>query len=86
VAARQPFWLRVEFAARGGSRIVPESITVTLIRAANIDLTPRLRPFLTASALDMPEALAPRGNYALRVEVTDDQARVSTALLQINVG
>jgi hypothetical protein len=86
VPARQPFWLRVEFAARGGSRIIPDSIRITLLRSANIDLTPRLRPFLTEGALDMPEALAPRGRYALRVAVSDAQGRASDAVIQLNVG
>lgn len=85
VRARTPFWLRVEFAPRGGSRIAANAITVTLLRAASIDLTQRLQPFLSATALDVPEALAPPGVYALRFDVTDDQGRTSNALIQLNV-
>lgn len=85
VASREPFWLKLEFAARGGSRINADATRVTLLRGPGLDLTQRVRPYLTAGGLDIQEALAPPGRFALRVEVSDDQGRQSSATIQLNV-
>lgn len=85
VTAREPFWLRLEFQARGGSRIDPAATRVMLLRGPGLDLTQRVQPYLSATGLDIAEALAPPGRFALRVEVTDDQGRQSSATLQVNV-
>ena len=85
VASREPFWVRLEFVARGGSRINPDATRVILLRGPGLDLTERVRPYLTASGLDIQEALAPPGRFALRVEVADDQGRQSNAIMQVQV-
>lgn len=85
VPAGRPFWLRVEFSGRGGATVNPASVRVTLLRGGRIDITPRLSAYITASGIDIPEALAPAGTHALRVEVADDQGRQSAAVLDVDV-
>ncbi|MBP0464499.1 hypothetical protein J5Y09_11335 [Roseomonas sp. PWR1] len=85
VPAGQPFWLRIEFSGRGGAAVNPASVRVTLLRGGRIDITSRLQGYITASGIDIPEALAPAGKHALRIEVADDQGRQSAAVLDVDV-
>lgn len=85
VRAREPFWLRLEFAARGGARIDPQATRVTLLRGANLDLSGRVRPFLSDSALDIAEALAPPGSFTFRVAIADDQGRSTATTITLDV-
>jgi hypothetical protein len=85
VRAREPFWLRLEFAARGGARIDPQATRVTLLRGPHLDLSSRVRPFLSDAALDIGEALAPPGSFAFRIVVADDQGRSSGTVITLDV-
>lgn len=85
VAAGRPFWLRLEFAGRGGASVNPASVRVILLRGGRIDITPRLGGFITAAGIDLPAALAPAGRHALRIEVADDQGRQTVAVVDVDV-
>lgn len=85
VEAETPFWFRLEFEARGGGRINPAATRLELLRGGHLDITPRVRDFLQAGFLDVPAALAPAGRHPLRVTVADEQGRVSTQVIEIDV-
>lgn len=84
VAPGRPFWLRVEFAGRGGEQVNAASVQVVLLRGGNIDITQRLRGFVSASGIDIPDALVPAGTHVLRVEVSDARGRQSTTVVEID--
>ena len=83
IRANQPFDLRVEFAGRGGEKINPAATQVKILRGSNIDITPRLKPFITASGIEMPAAMVPPGTYVLEIAVSDAGGRLSTANVEI---
>lgn len=83
VAANQPFDLRVEFAGRGGEKINPASAQVLVLRGNNVDVTSRLKPFITANGIGMPNAMVPPGTYVLQVAVSDAGGRQSIANVEI---
>ena len=85
VVANQPFWLRVEFAPRGGTRINRLSARVVLLRGGHIEITRRLEAFLTDDGIDIPEALAPAGLHSFRIDVSDEQGRQSSVVVQVDV-
>ena len=85
VSARQPFWLRVEFAPRGATKINRTSARIVLLRGGHIDITRRLGGFFSEDGIDIPEALAPFGLHSFRIDVSDDQGRQSSTVLQIDV-
>ena len=85
VSAGQPFWLRVEFAPRGGTKINRTSTRVVLLRGGHIDVTSRLGGFFSEEAIDVPEALAPIGLHSFRIDVSDDQGRQSSSVVQVDV-
>src|ERR1700759_4837309 len=49
--AHAPIHFKLTFRAFGGSSIDPGSVSVTYLKTTDIDLTPRVRPFLTSSGI-----------------------------------
>lgn len=73
-----PLHFRLRFRAFGGSAIDPASLAVTYLRLPNIDLTPRIRPFIQPTGIDIPDAEVPPGEHAIRIEIKDTEGRIST--------
>lgn len=84
-AAHAPFDFRVHFEAHGGATVDPSHIRITYLKMPNVDLTDRLRPYITAQGIDMPAAQIPAGEHALRVEVEDSDGRSGEATFTVNV-
>jgi hypothetical protein len=85
-APHVPFDFRVHFEAHGGATVDPEHIHITYLKAPNVDLTDRLRPYITAEGIDMPAAQLPVGEHALHVEVEDSDGRSGEATFTVKVG
>ena len=83
VAPNQPFALKVEFAGRGGEKINPASAQVTVLRGSDVNITQRLKPYITANGIEIPNAMVPAGTYVLQVAVSDAGGRQSTANIEI---
>ncbi len=83
VSSNQPFTLKVEFGGRGGEKINPASVQITVLRGSNIDITSRLKPYITATGIEIPNAMVPAGTYALQVTVSDTGGRQSLANVEI---
>ena len=62
-----------------------DSVKVIYLRAPNVDLTPRVRPFIQADGIDMPEAELPPGEYTVRVDVKDSDGRPGTSSFTLTV-
>lgn len=76
VAATQvPFPLVIRFSPHGGAKIDPASVQVTYLKLPNIDLTERLRPYISPAGISMPAAIVPPGTHALKVDVMDNDGR-----------
>jgi len=83
VKANQPFDLHVEFAGRGGEKINPATTQITILRGGNINITDRLKPFITANGIEMPAAMVPPGTHVLQVAVSDAGGRQTIANIEI---
>ena len=84
VTANQPFDLHVDFVGRGGEKINPTSAQITILRGGNIDITSRLKPFITANGIEMPAAMVPPGTHVLQVAVSDASGRQTIANIEID--
>ncbi len=84
VAANKPFDLRVQFAGRGGEKINPASAQLAILRGNNVNITDRLKPYITANGIEMPAAMVPPGTYVLQVTVSDSGGRQSVANVEID--
>jgi hypothetical protein len=80
-----PFPLRVAFTPHNGARIDPSNVTVTLLTKPEVDLTNRVRPFLSARGVDFAQAEAPPGQYRIRIELIDDAGHIGATTVDLQV-
>jgi hypothetical protein len=74
-AARSPLHLQLKFEAFGGAKIDPDSVRVIYLRTPNVDLTSRIKPFIQASGIDIPDTELPPGEYQVRIDLKDSDGR-----------
>jgi hypothetical protein len=72
-ATHSPLRLKLKFESVGGTKIDPDSVKVVFLSTPNVDLTPRVRPFVQADGIDMPDAELPPGEYTVRVDIKDNE-------------
>lgn len=84
-AAKSPIRFQVKFQPLGGSTIDPEGVKVIYLKQPNVDLTPRVKPFVQPAGIDMPDAQLPPGDHLVRIDVKDSEGRVSTASFLLKI-
>jgi hypothetical protein len=80
-----PMHLQLKFEAFGGAKIDPDSVKMTFLRTPNVDLTPRIKPFVQAAGIDMPDTELPPGEYTIRVDIKDSDGRIGTTSFVLKV-
>ena len=80
-----PFNLEFKFQAHGGSSINLDSFHLIYLKNPNVDLTARVKPFVTASGVDMVAAEAPPGRHVIKVRISDSDNRETSAVFVLNV-
>jgi hypothetical protein len=76
---QSPLNLKITFDPHGGSRVDADSVLLTYLRTPAIDLTQRIRPYITANGIYVIDAEVPPGTHTLRVDVSDTDGRTSSA-------
>jgi hypothetical protein len=69
--ARAPFHMVIRFQ----DPCNPSSVVMSLVKQPAVDLTARIRPYLTSQGIDVPDAQAPPGNYKIRLIYRDAAGR-----------
>jgi len=82
---KSPTHLLLKFVAHGGAKIDPATVQVTYLRTPDVDLTPRIKPFVTDGGIDIPDAVVPPGAHMLRVDLKDSDGRAGTLNFTLNV-
>lgn len=80
-----PMRLQLKFESFGGAKVDPESVKVIFLRTPNVDLTPRVKPFIQADGINMQDAELPPGEYLVRVDIKDSDGRPGTASFTLKV-
>jgi hypothetical protein len=80
-----PVKLSLKFQSYGGATIDLDSVRVIYLRADNVELTERVKPFITPSGIEIPEAKLPPGNHVVRVDLKDSDGRVATTSFTLKV-
>ncbi|SFP08581.1 hypothetical protein SAMN05216330_105554 [Bradyrhizobium sp. Ghvi] len=80
-----PMKLQLKFESFGGAKIDPDSVKVIFLRTPNVDLTPRVKPFVHADGINMQDAELPPGDYTVRVDIKDSDGRPGTAVFTLKV-
>jgi hypothetical protein len=83
--SHSPLRLQLKFESFGGAKINPDSVKVIYLRTPNVDLTPRVKPFIQVDGIDMPDSELPPGEYMLRVDVKDSDGRPGTTSFTLKV-
>jgi hypothetical protein len=84
-AKSSPIRFQVKFQPLGGSTIDLDGLKVIYLKQPNVDLTPRVKPFVQPSGIDMPDALLPPGDHLMRIDVKDSEGRVSTTSFLLKI-
>ena len=84
-AIHSPMHLQLKFQAFGGAQVDPNAVQVTYLKSPEVDLTSRLKPYVQASGIDIPEAALPPGDHVLRVDVKDTDGRTGTTSITLKV-
>jgi hypothetical protein len=82
--ASPPLPLKISFAARNGVPIDPASVRLTYLKRPNVDLTARVKPFITADGIQIDRAAVPAGTHVLRIDVRDARGRTGAALIRLS--
>nr|WP_052232354.1 hypothetical protein [Methylobacterium sp. ZNC0032] len=79
------FRLAVRFKPRNSVAIDPESVRITYRRQPEVDLTARLKPFVTASGIEAPAVIVPPGKHVIVIEATDKEGRIGRSQMTLTV-
>jgi len=82
---RSPMHLQLRFEAYGAAKIEPESVTMVYLRTPNVDLTPRVKQFVQASGIDIPDTELPPGEFMVRVDLKDSDGRPGSTSFVLKV-
>jgi hypothetical protein len=80
-----PMHLQLKFESYGGAKIDPDSVKVTYMRTPNVDLTGRVKPFVQAAGIDIPDVELPVGDHMVRVDIKDSDGRIGTTSFVLKV-
>jgi len=75
-SVKSPFSLTIRFEPRDGVAVDLNSLVVTYEKSPPVDLTERLREFLTPDGIAMPQAETPPGDHRIHVEIKDVDGRL----------
>ena len=80
-----PVHLQLKFESFGGAKIDPDSIKVTYMKTPTVDLTDRIKSFVQANGMDMPDAELPPGDHMIRVDIKDSEGRVGSTSFVLKI-
>lgn len=80
-----PFRFAVKFKPRNGVAVDPMKVRVTYRREVDVDLTARIKPFITADGIDASAVIVPPGKHVIEVEATDKEGRVGRSQITLTV-
>jgi hypothetical protein len=66
-----PLDFKLRFNAFGGAGIDPNSVVVTYIKQPDIDITARVKAFISANGIDIAQAEVPPGLHEFWIELMD---------------
>jgi hypothetical protein len=82
---RSPFALKIRFQGHGGAAIDPDSILITYRKVPPIDLTQRLRPFITPEHIEIDNVEAPAGQHRIQVQLKDSRGHSASTEFIIKI-
>jgi len=81
----KPFRLSVRFMPANGVPIDPATVRVFYRRQPPVDITERIKPFITPAGIEAPSVIVPSGSHILEIEATDKEGRIGRRQLTLTV-
>ena len=78
-----PLPLRIGLTPRNGVPIDTSSVRITYLKRPNVDLTGRIKPFITGEGIQIDRARVPSGVHVLRIDLKDARGRAGAALVRL---
>jgi len=75
-----PFPVKVRFVPTGDAKVLTDTLKIEVLKLIPISLISKVKPYLTAEGINVPEAKIPAGRYNVRVAISDDKGREGVAL------
>ena len=83
---KSPGPIKLNFQTYGGVNIDVSSVRVAYLRASDVDITERVKPFVSGSGIDLPVATVPAGEHVLRFEIKDVNGRATSKIVTFKAG
>lgn len=83
--SKSPVTLQFKFKSYGGSKIDLSTVQVTYLRTPNVDLTARVKPYLTDDGISLKDAELPPGQHILRIDLKDSDGRPTKANVTVKI-
>jgi hypothetical protein len=84
-AIRSPANIQLKFQTFGGAKVDLNAVQATYLRTPNVDLTPRIKPFVNEAGIDLQSVELPPGDHMLRIDIKDSDGRVATTSFVLKV-
>ncbi|HEY5797194.1 MAG TPA: hypothetical protein VIU82_19470 [Bosea sp. (in: a-proteobacteria)] len=83
--AGKPLRLAVKFVPSNGVPIDPESVRVIYRRQPALDVTTRVKAFITAQGIEAPAVLVPPGKHVIEIQAVDKEGRIGRTQMTLNI-
>lgn len=81
---RSPLAIQVRFHPNP-TAVNPDSVKVQLVKFISIDITDRVKPYLSEAGIDVKEANIPSGKHLVRIMVSDGKGETSSRDIELQV-
>ena len=82
---KSPLPLKIKFTGRNNIAIDPASVKLTYLRFPTVDVTERIKSYVTKDGIDMAQAEVPPGTHVLRLDVKDAEGRSTSTTITLSV-
>jgi len=79
------FDMKFQFEPHGGATVDPASVKMTYLKSPLVDITDRIKPYISANGIDMAKAEIPPGEHQFKVQVSDNEGRVGSTVVNLVV-
>lgn len=81
----KPFRLNVRFMPANGVPVDPATVRVFYRRNPPVDITQRIKQYITPGGIDAPSVVVPSGSHIIEIEATDKEGRVGRRQITLDV-
>jgi hypothetical protein len=82
---KSPLPLKIKFTGRNNVAIDPASIKLIYLRLPTVDVTERIKSYVSKDGIDMAQAEVPPGTHVLRLDVKDTEGRSTSTMITFSV-